>query len=432
MRRAAFGILLTALCGGCVHAPPRAPSAPSAPGFELSGKPFCFAGSNNYYAIYKPRPMVDAALDAARALGLKVLRVWGMLDRGSLDGSVPNADGVGHKDGVYFQYWDEARQRPAYNDGPDGLERLDYVLHAAAQRDLKLIVVLVNNWRAFGGMDQYLMWYGREKHHQFFSAEETKQAYRNWVEHVVTRTSTLSGRPYREDPTLFAWELANEPRCKSGSAFDSADGWDERTITTWAQEMSGYVKSLDPNHLVSVGDEGFLATGGEHWAYRANDGVDHAALTALPSVDFGTFHLYPDDWAAPAGFGERWIDDHLALARRLGKPTLLEEYGVKAARGWAARRDTYRRWNDALLRGGGAGLAWMLAADDERGQRYPDYDGFAFYRDDATGALLGEYAKAFASAPGCEKPADSPALDGVSPFVRVRRPPQRVALGWLP
>ena len=275
--------------------------------FELDGKPFCFAGSNNYYPIFKPKPVVDDLFEAARALDLKVMRVWGMLDRGSLDGSVPNTDGEGHKQGVYFQYWDPVAKKPAYNDGENGLVRLDYVLAAAAKNDIKVIVVLINNWRAFGGIDQYLTWYGKNKHHEFFTEPELKQAYRNWVKHVVTRVNTINGRKYREDPTVFAWELANEPRCKGGASFDSATGWDKSTLTSWADEMSHYIKSLDSNHLVSVGDEGFLDGGGDHWAYKANDGVDHAALTALPNIDFGTFHLYPEDWTTPEGFGEQAI-----------------------------------------------------------------------------------------------------------------------------
>ncbi len=408
--------------------------------FAVDGKPFCFAGSNNYYPIYKPKPVVDDLFDAARALGLKVMRVWGMLDRGSLDGSVPNADGEGHKDNVYFQYWDPALQRPAYNDGEDGLQRLDYVLAAAAKSDVKVIVVLVNNWREFGGIDQYLMWFGRDKHHEFFTAPEVKQAYRDWAEHVITRKNSVNGRIYRDDPTVFAWELANEPRCKNGNAFDSSTGWDKGTVTAWAGEMSAYIKSLDSNHLVSVGDEGFLDGGGEHWAYKAHDGVDHAALTGLPAIDFGTFHLYPEDWGTPQGFGEQWILDHLQVARELGKPTILEEYGVKVGRtrgnlgdvnqGWNERRDSYRRWNDVMLeRGGNAALPWMLAGIDEHRARYPDYDSFAFYRDDATAKLIGEYAKAFANAPACQ--AQKPNLAPASPFVSVVRPAQQVALGWL-
>lgn len=383
----------------------------------MDGKPFCFVGSNNYYPIYKPKPVVDDLFAAARRLNLKVMRVWGMLDRGSLDGTVPNTDGEGQKQGVYFQYWDTSQQRPAYNDGPDGLQRLDYVLAAAAANDIKVIVVLLNNWRAFGGIDQYLTWYGRDKHHEFFTAPELKQAYRAWLEHVVTRVNTVTGRKYSEDPAIFGWELANEPRCKGGGAFDSDEGWDKTTLTSWAGEMSSYLESLDSNHLISVGDEGFLDADGEHWAYRANDGVDHAALTALPNVDFGTFNLYPDDWGTPPGFAERWITDHLQVARALGKPTVLEEYGVKATR--PERLGTYRRWNELLLEHGGtAALPWMLAAHDAVG-RYPDFDGFAFYADDATGKLIGQYAERFLDAPACRVARDNPAA--ASPFVRVRR-----------
>ena len=432
-------VLSGASCASSPRTAQSAPTTPAPPTFEVDGKPLCFAGSNNYYPIYKPKPVVDDLFEAARGLGIQVMRVWGMLDRGSLDGSVPSTDGEGHKQGVYFQYWDTEQQRPAYNDGEDGLQRLDYVLAAAAKNDVKVIVVLLNNWRAFGGIDQYLTWYGRNKHHEFFSAPELRQAYRDWVKHVITRTNTVNRRPYREDPAIFGWELANEPRCKGGGAFDSEQGWDKRTVTVWAHEMSGYIKSLDDNHLVSVGDEGFLDGGfldhqllerqTEHWAYRANDGVDHAALTALPNIDFGTFHLYPDDWQTPPGFAKRWILDHLELAGRLGKPTVLEEYGVKVARsdgtlgeivqGLPERLAAYRSWNELLLRRGGASLSWMLVDNDGQA-RYPDHDGFAFYRDDATGKLLGDYAQRFVDAPACRAtPASS--TRPPSPFVRVRR-----------
>ena len=151
------------------------------------------------------------------------MRVWAMMDRGSLDGSVPNADpDGGDKQGVYFQYWDPVKKAPAYNDGPNGLERLDYVLAKAAELSVKVIMVMVNNWRAFGGIDQYLMWYGRDKHHEFFTAPEIKQAYKNWVEHVVMRKNTITGSLYRDDPTIFSWGLANEPRCKGGAPSTAA------------------------------------------------------------------------------------------------------------------------------------------------------------------------------------------------------------------
>jgi mannan endo-1,4-beta-mannosidase len=192
--------------------------------------------------------------------------------------------------------------------------------------------------------------------------------------------------------------------------------------------------------MVSVGDEGFLNRGGDHFAYRANDGVDHEALTAQPAIDFGTFHLYPEDWGATLEWGETWIDAHLRVARKLGKPTVLEEYGVKVTRsrgnvgeiikGWPERQRAYHRWNEIMLRRGGNGaLPWILSGIDADERRYPDYDQYAFYADDATGRLLGAYAKKFnEGAPACE--AAGPSTGSTSPYVRVRRPPSVVALGW--
>ena len=417
------------------------------PTFELDGQPFCFAGSNNYYPIFKPRPVVDDLFLAARALDMRVMRVWGMMDRGSLDGSVPNSDpDGGEKEGVYFQYWDPAAKAPAYNDGETGMERLDYVLAKASEYHLKIIVVLVNNWRAFGGIDQYLIWYGRDKHHEFYTAPEVKQAYKNWVAHVVGRTNRINGRKYKDDPTVFAWELANEPRMKGGNAFDRGTGWDNSTLTSWVDEMSSYIKSLDQNHMVSVGDEGFLNGGGDHWAYKANDGVDNQAVTSVAGIDFGTFHLYPEDWGTKLEWGEKWIIDHLRVAREVGKPTVLEEYGVKVGRangnlgevikGWPERERAYRRWNELMLRRGGNGvMPWMLAGIDEPkdGQpvpHYPDYDRYEFYQDDETGRLIGAYGKRFLTAPAC---TSQPASAGgaPSPYVRARRAPGGVAFGWL-
>jgi len=448
--RAAAAALCAFLLGGCLKTPDRYAATtldvkvnPPA-SFELEGKPFCFGGSNNYYPIFKPRPVVDDLFLAAKALDMRVMRVWAMMDRGSLDGKVANSDpNNSDKEGVYFQYWDPARKAPAYNDGPQGLERLDYVLAKAAELDLKIIVVLVNNWRAFGGIDQYLIWYGRDKHHEFFTAPELKTAYKNWASHVVGRTNSINGRKYKDDPTVFSWELANEPRMKGGNAFDRSTGWDKTTLTDWAGEMSAYIKSLDSNHMVSVGDEGFLDGGGEHWAYKANDGVDHKALTALPGIDFGTFHLYPEDWGAKLEWGEQWIIDHLRVAHEVGKPTVLEEYGAKVGRandklgpiikGWPERERAYRRWNEILLRRGGNGfLPWMLSGIDEGEGRpiYPDYDGYGFYKDDETGRLIGDYAKKFITAPACEsQPAGS--SGPASPFVRARKAPESVAFGWV-
>jgi endo-1,4-beta-mannosidase len=426
LRLALLGLLGCCFGTGCVPTPARTAfevGKRPASNFELDGAPFCFVGANNYYLAYKPRAMVDDVLESARAIGAEVVRIWGFIDRGSLDGSVPSIDGDGTKDGHYFQAWDPLKKQPIFNDGPNGLRGLDYALFKAGQLGLKVVLVLTNNFREFGGMDQYLAWYGLSAHSDFYTHPGVREAYKSWLWHLSMRVNHFTNRAYRDDPTIFAWELANEPRGTTGTP--------TRVISSWAGEMSSYLKSLDENHLVAVGDEGFLDGPSEHWTYHANNGVDHRALTALPSIDYGTFHMYPETWGTGIGWSERWIDDHLSVARELGKPTVLEEYGVKVTRdalgrvsdGLAERLASYTVWNERVLsHGGNAAMFWLLAGRDvEHGGWYPDYDQFSVYRGDATADLLSRFAQRFArEAAACSR-ATQGSSPSPSPFVRVRR-----------
>lgn len=405
--------------------------------FTLEGEPFCFAGTNNYYLIYKSHRMVDDLLAQAKGMGLKVVRFWGYLDRGSLDGSVRNVDGTGEKGGVYFQYWDSSSKRPAYNDGATGLQHLDYVLDAARKLDLKVIVVLTNNWKDFGGMDQYLVWFGRTEHQQFYTDPVVAGAYKDWIAHVIGRKNSINGVPYRDDPTIFAWELANEPRCTNSGEFDRAADCNSSMLDKWADDASTYIKSLDPNHLVAVGDEGFFA-GGDSGGYDGSEGVDHAALLALKHIDFGTYHLYPETWGHRTSWASQWIEDHIAAAQSAGKPTLLEEYGIIARRDSQGavtddtrRRKAYERWHDVVLkRGGNAALFWMLAGlDDEPDAQhgmYPDYDHFILYSTDALAVQVKEFAASMgADARACAlyRQLAPPGSLPKSHFVSVSPPP---------
>ncbi len=67
---------------------------------RLNGKIFRFAGTNNYYLMYKSQAMVDDVLQAAAANNFRVIRMWGSLEIGSQDG----ANSIqGKSDGAYFQ-----------------------------------------------------------------------------------------------------------------------------------------------------------------------------------------------------------------------------------------------------------------------------------------------------------------------------------------
>src|SRR6185436_3353271 len=104
-----------------------------------------------------------------------------------------------------------------------------------------------------------------------------RRLYRQHVEKLVTRRNTVTGLLYRDDPNIFGWELMNEAQVITGR-------WNERRA--WVSEMSSYLKSLDPNHLIAPGV----------WGYRSSsERREWLADHALPTIDYCDVHLYPRD-----------------------------------------------------------------------------------------------------------------------------------------
>ncbi len=320
--------------------------------FHEDGSPFKIVGANNYYLAFATPAMRRAVIDVAKGIGLNVLRTPAYLDCAS--------PGEGAWRGVCFQYWNRETNCPEVNTGENGLQRLDHLIADAEQAGMRLILPLVNYWPDFGGMDRYVAWFKADSRDEFYLHPKIREAYQSYVEQILTRTNTITGRSYNDEPAVLAWELANEPRCEIRGG--------EQILLGWVHEMSAWVKQHDPNHLLAVGDEGYF---GRH-------GVDCEALLRVPDIDFGTFHLYPEIWKKRNAVraGVRWIEEHLALGKRVGKPMVLEEYGMTVD-----RDAIYRAWLETILRQDGAGsLAWMLAStDDETGQPYQDYDHYTFY-----------------------------------------------------
>ena len=66
--------------------------------------------------------------------------------------------------------------------------------------------------------------------------------------------------------------------------------------------MAKYLKKADPNHMITVGEEGFYTKGsageavnpGTGWASLT--GQDFIANHASPAIDFAAAHIWPDNW----------------------------------------------------------------------------------------------------------------------------------------
>ncbi|KAK4454882.1 endo-1,4-beta-mannosidase [Podospora aff. communis PSN243] len=324
------------LAAGASAAPPHGPHRPrphvkvpagfvtvDGDKFKLDGRDFYFAGSNAYYFPFNNnQENVEKGLTAAKEAGLTVFRTWGFNDknRTRVPNGLPNYgdEGAGPSE-VVFQWWN------ADGTSDINVEAFDKVVNAATKVGTKLLVALTNNWADYGGMDTYTVNLGGKYHDDFYTSPRIKAAFKRYLSVFIPR--------YKDSAAIFGWELANEPRCGADRARNlprsPGNQCNPEVLTAWIAEMSAYVKSLDPHHLVTWGGEGgFNIAGHSDSFYRGDDGGDFDAEIALDTIDFGVFHSYPDWWSkTPLEWTTKWIRDHAASGRKAKKPVVHEEYG---------------------------------------------------------------------------------------------------------
>lgn len=328
---------------------PAGPASPaSAPNFvrrdgaalTLDGKPYRIAGVNNHYLAFGTQEEVTRVLDDAVAMDANVVRTFIQPVIGSLDGTVPtiwnwkseaSASDLG-TNGVYMMAWDPAAGGMVVNEGPDGLQRIDFVIAEAAKRNLRLILSFIDFWGYTGGAQQMSAWHGGTDKYTFFAQDpRTRQDYKTFVHRVLTRTNTLTGRVYKDDPTILAWDLANEP-----------DIHPRDLRLAWTTEMSAYVKSIDSAHLLASGSANM---------------VDPFDDLAIPGIDLGTWHGYPDQAGLSPDAFDTLIRRNCVVATRAGKPILLEEFGLP--RSDTRQSASYRQWL-ATLQGASGCPGWVV------------------------------------------------------------------------
>jgi endo-1,4-beta-mannosidase len=340
--------------------------------FVLNGAPFRFVGVDAEYLFTVREAEVEVVLDAARRMGPTVVRTWGFSE--GCEGDETNCVAYSR----YFQ-----PERGKWNE--TAFENFDRLVAMAGERGLRLIVPLVNNWDEYGGIPQYVEWLAEEHpdhivippdiepgtqvytdtlHDLFFTNEYTREWYKAYVTAFISRTNRITGIRYVDDPTIFSWEVINEPRAKSDVS--------GKAIHIWLKEMSDYVRSLDQNHLIGTGEEGWYikpepdtrplavwqnfpknywhygvnwrpdCSEEENWGSNGSDFIsDHASFTTtvkwqeyvgpdcnspiqsdervwMPNIDYTSLHLYVAQsesnlYRAPYcdwGFGGPLCDDY--------------------------------------------------------------------------------------------------------------------------
>jgi mannan endo-1,4-beta-mannosidase len=353
LRAATIALLASPSQGVAAAAPTAAFVRAAGTQFTVDGKPFFITGVNNHYLTFGSREEVVRVLDDAVAMGANTVRTFLQPVIGSLDGSVPTIWNWKSKssaadlgvNGTYLLYWDPKQKGMAINDGPNGMQKVDFLLAEAAKRHLRLVVAFVDFWAFTGGAQQMRAWYGSsDKSTFFFEDPRTKRDYKKWIDHVVARVNPLTGFAYRDDPTIMAWELMNE-----GNAMPQS------LRLAWTAEMSAYVKSLDPNHLVGSGHAGV---------------ADRMSDLSVPTIDFGTWHGYPLYYNLTVAQFDGTISEFCRLAAAAKKPVLLEEFGY--ARSNADYVEAYAKWLDTMNRDPDCAgwLVWRLVSLQDDGN-YP-------------------------------------------------------------
>lgn len=297
--------------------------------FEINEHPYVFMGANYWQGMNLGAPIsgdrerLKRELDELKSLGVTNLRI---LAASEADSEMKYAIHPALQTGPGI-----------YND--DLWQGLDYLLVEMAKREMKAVMVLGNFWTWSGGFPQYLKWAGAgtipfpqdegnswedftDYSQQFYANESAQQMMFDHIRTVINRKNSITQIEYRKDPTIMAWQLANEPR-----GYHSP-----QQFVNWIRKASAYIKSLDKYHLVCLGTEGNTD--------KPVSGTDVFRDNNDPNIDYITMHIWPQNWGwYHPGQGEekfreatkmadQYWDTHAKAAQELQKPIVLEEFGI--------------------------------------------------------------------------------------------------------
>lgn len=297
--------------------------------FVRHGEPYYYVGTNFWYGAILgsegqggDRKRLCRELDKMKSLGIDNLRI------------LVGSDG---KRGVKTKVEPTLQEAPGvYNDTI--LAGLDYLLMQMEKRKMVAVLYLNNSWEWSGGYGYYLEQAGLGQAprpneagysafmqfvSQYASCEKAHQLFYDYVRFIIGRTNRYTHRRYVDDPAIMSWQIGNEPRAFSKEALPAFE--------RWLAEASSLIRSLDSNHLISIGSEG-------SWGCE-NDIACYERICADENVDYCNIHLWPYNWSwarkehlvedlgVSCKNTKEYIDAHLSVCARIGKPVVMEEFG---------------------------------------------------------------------------------------------------------
>ena len=192
----------------------------------------------------------------------------------------------------------------------------DHTLAVAQAKGVRIIATLGNQWLDCDGLNGGG---GKYKNEAWYAGGYNVDvdpgmivSYRAWVAEIVAR--------YRDNPTIMAWEILNEPEVRvaqNGACASSA----ATLLNDFSSDIAALIKATDPNHLVSLGTIG----GGQ----CGSDNANYATLHANPNIDLCSIHDYQHPNDPIAGDQFNGIAKRLEQCRAINKPIFVGEAGMQ-------------------------------------------------------------------------------------------------------
>ena len=209
---------------------------------------------------------------------------------------------------------------------------------------MKAVIYLANFWEWSGGIMTYLYWTNgghyinmNDPAHPWPEFPDmSSEFYGNPP--AVAMLTTMSAR-WSADATASPASLRRRSGDPVVAARQRTAAWRQRrggsrhmpAYLDWIDGTARLIKSIDPNHMVSTGSEGTQGCiESDQCAFDAH---------ASPDIDYMTAHIWPQNWswADPKDLAGTWptverntrayFARQVAIARRLGKPLVVEEFG---------------------------------------------------------------------------------------------------------
>jgi hypothetical protein len=184
---------------------------------------FTINGLEDYDLAYESRAQINNTFKGLKSSHINTVRFW-LFGNGFVGGFQPTAGQLNNS----------------------ALDQSDYILAEANQYKIRLIPVLVTNDSNDGGAAQYISWLGlpSSDYDEFFTDPSVIALYENYINHILSRTNSITHVEYKNDTSILAWDIMNDPQADSLS--------DENSIANWSNIVAKYIKGIDPNHLVTI------------------------------------------------------------------------------------------------------------------------------------------------------------------------------------